>query len=406
MLSSEPLEGQYGDRTRDHVSGTLSELDREIVRLVPPGGNWRDLPLAFESRRVQQIRASADRGEGSRSTYYGRLRWDRPSYTISTYISRPGNGCFIHPSEPRLISIREAARLQTFPDSWSLSGTNRKRAMQIGNAVPPLLAFGVARAFGPGTVVDLFSGAGGLGLGFKMAGHSVALGIDSDADAARAHEMNFGSAATAVADMFSSGQRKDTWRLARRAVGGSPDLLVGGPPCQGFSTAGSSIENDPRNELVLHFLEGIDALKPKHVVMENVIALAQRRGERYLGEVRRRLQNLGYATEVHILHAESFGVPQLRRRMFLIASRGETPPAPRPLFPPSAPAFKDKQPPPVYSGDPPSVFDAISDLPASTTSSADLEVVLNEPSSPLQRHLRGHLTAMEYLDSRIERDNR
>src|SRR5665648_607474 len=95
----------------DHVAGRLSELDREVVDAVPPGGNWRDLPSGFGSKRVDQIRESAARGEGSRSTYYGRLRWDRPAYTISTYFSRPGNGCFIHPESPRLITVREAARL-------------------------------------------------------------------------------------------------------------------------------------------------------------------------------------------------------------------------------------------------------------------------------------------------------
>ena len=66
----------------DHVAGTLSELDQRVVQLVPPGGNWRDLPEDFPSKRVQQIRANANAGGGSRSTYYGRLTWTRPSYTI------------------------------------------------------------------------------------------------------------------------------------------------------------------------------------------------------------------------------------------------------------------------------------------------------------------------------------
>src|SRR5688500_4174595 len=98
---------------RDHIAGRLSDLDRAVVAHVPPGGNWRDLPPDFPSKRVEQIRRSAAAGEGSRSTYYGRLRPDRPSYTISTYFNRPGNGCFIHPEADRLITVREAARLQS-----------------------------------------------------------------------------------------------------------------------------------------------------------------------------------------------------------------------------------------------------------------------------------------------------
>ena len=80
-----------------HTSGTLSDLDRAVVAAVPPGGDWRNLPVDFPSQRVQQIRAGAANGGGSRSTYYGRLREDRPAYTINTFITRPGNGCFIHP---------------------------------------------------------------------------------------------------------------------------------------------------------------------------------------------------------------------------------------------------------------------------------------------------------------------
>jgi DNA (cytosine-5)-methyltransferase 1 len=81
----------------DHVSGSLSELDRLVIDHVPPGGNWRDLPPDFPSKRIEQIRVGASNGGGSRSTYYGRLRADRPAYTINTYMTRPGNGCFIHP---------------------------------------------------------------------------------------------------------------------------------------------------------------------------------------------------------------------------------------------------------------------------------------------------------------------
>lgn len=110
----------------DHAAGALSDLDREIVAAVPAGGNWRDLPETFASKRVEQIRRSAARGEGSRSTYYGRLRWDRPAYTISTYFNRPGNGCFIHPDAPRLLTVREAARLQSFPDAYRFFGEGRE----------------------------------------------------------------------------------------------------------------------------------------------------------------------------------------------------------------------------------------------------------------------------------------
>lgn len=66
------------DKVDSHTSGTLSDVDRIVVTSVPPGGNWRDLPDDFPSQRVRQIRHGAANGGGSRSTYYGRLRNDRP----------------------------------------------------------------------------------------------------------------------------------------------------------------------------------------------------------------------------------------------------------------------------------------------------------------------------------------
>src|SRR5713226_5893880 len=146
-----------------------------MVRSVPPGGNWKDIPGAIPSQRLAQIRVSYRNGEGSRSTYYGRLRPDKPAYTISTYFYRPGNGCNIHydfaGDQHRVLTEREAARLQSFPDSFEFLGSHMSVAKQIGNAVPPLLSFQVALCLGvPGIYLDVFCGAGGLSLGFKWAG--------------------------------------------------------------------------------------------------------------------------------------------------------------------------------------------------------------------------------------------
>src|SRR3954447_7175940 len=121
----------------NHYSASLSALDMEIVRHVPAGGNWKNVPESVECKRLDGIRASFARGEGSRSTYYGRLRADAPSYTINTYFSRPGNGCHIHYSQDRVVSQREAARFQSFPDSFEFKGSRSAINKQIGNAVAP-----------------------------------------------------------------------------------------------------------------------------------------------------------------------------------------------------------------------------------------------------------------------------
>src|SRR3954454_19678316 len=141
----------------NHYSASLSEVDVAMIEAIPVGGNWKDVPLSIPSRRLDQIRASFARGEGSRSTYYGRLRPDAPSYTINTYFTRPGNGCHIHYAQDRVLSHREAARLQSFPDHFAFMGNKAEVATQIGNAVPPLLAYQIALRLGePGVFVDLF----------------------------------------------------------------------------------------------------------------------------------------------------------------------------------------------------------------------------------------------------------
>ena len=95
-----------GSSIANHIAPRLSELDIRMVKSVPEGGNWKNIPETIPSKRLEQIRESFKRGEGSRSTYYGRLRRCDPAYTISTYFSRPGNGCHIHYEQDRVLSAQ------------------------------------------------------------------------------------------------------------------------------------------------------------------------------------------------------------------------------------------------------------------------------------------------------------
>ena len=154
----------------NHVTYPLSENDMKMVVSIPAGGNWKNIPKSIPSKRLEQIRKS-----GGRTTLYGRLSWSKPSYTITTYFNRPGNGTYIHPIYDRVITAREAARFQSFPDSYVFKGSKTSLCKQIGNAVPPLLAFSIATQIKRKTktkkILDLFCGSGGLSLGFKWAGY-------------------------------------------------------------------------------------------------------------------------------------------------------------------------------------------------------------------------------------------
>lgn len=387
----------------DHVAGRLSELDQEVVRHVPPGGNWRNLPEDFNSRRIEQIRRSAAAGEGSRSTYYGRLRWDRPSYTISTYFNRPGNGCFIHPEAPRLISVREAARLQTFPDSFRFAGQGRARFVQVGNAVPPTLAYQIARMLPKGRFADLFAGAGGLSLGFEWAGHELVAAVDNDAASVNTLRGS-GVPSDRVLDLDLS---TDGAIASLAEMLGQPsrelDLLIGGPPCQGFSTAGKNLDTDPRNRLVHAFLRVVEEVRPRRMLMENVPALMFRRRRPVLQAILTRLAELGYVTSTAVLHAEAYGVPQLRRRLFVSGTLEGEVLWPSPSFEILDPAQRPMQP--GFSGrgtasQARTVADAIGDLPATTVDEADAGLPYEgSPRTPLQEWARGVIPIDELLPS-------
>lgn len=331
-----------------HIAPTLSELDLLFARSVPPGGNWKDIPESVPSQRLKQIRESYARGEGSRSTYYGRLAADEPAYTISTYFTRPGNGCHLHydPGQHRTISYREAARLQSFPDRFVFEGPKTAVAKQIGNAVPPLLAYRLATALGrPGMVVDLFAGAGGLSLGFQSAGWRSVVASDIDAYAMATFARNI-HREVVVGDIRTRSVRNAIVARAKRKRG-VPLVLVGGPPCQGFSTAGNRrSRDDDRNQLFREYCALVNAVAPDAFLFENVTGLLNMEGGAVFAEVVAALKRVADDVQVWRVSAEEYGVPQRRKRVIIVGTRNRAAPL---------------QPPPVE--DRVSVRDALSDLP-------------------------------------------
>ncbi|MDM8292057.1 DNA cytosine methyltransferase [Faecalicoccus pleomorphus] len=130
-----------GENVSEHFVSKLSELDKYIISYVKPGGNYMDIPTEVNSDRIRRLQR-----EGGHTTCYGRLSPDKPSYTINTYFNRPNVGCNIHYSEPRLITVREALRLQSFPDKYEIvSSSKQGRNLIVGNAVPPILAKIIAK---------------------------------------------------------------------------------------------------------------------------------------------------------------------------------------------------------------------------------------------------------------------
>lgn len=125
---------------RHHITDGMSDSERKMVQALKPGDNWRALPLNLLPERFKKIRPY------DATTLLMRLRWDRPAYTITTKSAEVTSGAFIHPDQDRTLSVREAARLQSFPDRFLFTGTQEEKRRQIGNSVPPLLARRLAEA--------------------------------------------------------------------------------------------------------------------------------------------------------------------------------------------------------------------------------------------------------------------
>ena len=204
------------------------------------------------------------------------------------------------------------------------------------------------------TFVSLYSGAGGLDLGFARAGFTPVFANDIDPYAVQTYNK-------------LHQVRDPEWReAARRFEGhssvcgdvrvaganlteGMADLVVGGPPCQGFSVAGRMDPNDPRSRHVFDFLGLVAKVKPRAFVMENVAALARNRRWADIIEDLKDMASLDYKVELVLLNASHWGVPQARERMFLVG------------VPHGGPDFALPEPPTLDS--PPTVRSALSALP-------------------------------------------
>lgn len=383
----------------NHLSAKLSELDMRMVRAVPEGGNWKDIPESIPSRRLEQIRESYARGEGSRSTYYGRLRRDMPAYTINTYFSRPGNGCHVHPTQDRVLSQREAARLQSFPDSFEFMGSQGAICTQIGNAVPPLLAFQIAQTLGrPGAYIDLFCGAGGMGLGFKWAGWRPVVANDLELQFVETYRHNVHGEAIAgsITDPQTVERLVEFAESARRQ--GEPFWVLGGPPCQGFSTAGSKrTMDDPRNHLVWEYVRFLERVRPDGFVFENVTGLLNMQGGRVFAAVKEAFTSVMPSLQGAVLSADEYAIPQRRKRVILVgrSNRDSTPWAAPPTLTSTSPET------PTLFGSVQrsiSVEEALSDLPPlKPGENGSHKGYISAPNTPYQALMRGQLSPREYL---------
>lgn len=163
------------------------------------------------------------------------------------------------------------------------------------------------------TFLDLFSGAGGLSLGLMKAGWRPLLAVDCWSDAVATYRRNLADHTILHTDIQDIRAARLPGLLPEK-----PTWIVGGPPCQGFSTVGKRLRNDPRNLLMREFHRMVKALRPDGFLIENVLGLKDMRFE---GGVIELFDDLGYDVSFHVLRAADYGIPQLRRRVVFVGHR-------------------------------------------------------------------------------------
>ena len=216
------------------------------------------------------------------------------------------------PQRSRYVKIQESLRNDLFNGRWELVGTSRISSRNEKFAT-----------------VDLFSGCGGLSLGFKMAGFHSHLAVEVDPDASATYRRNFPDAF-----VWDDLVEKLPDRTALEAIDGQEvNVLLAGFPCQGFSVAGKRDPDDPRNKLFWQTIRFAALMRPWFVVLENVPGIITMQNGRVLEMIREEFSKIGYpGMSALVLEAADYGVPQYRPRTIFIANRfGETNPYPAKL---------------------------------------------------------------------------
>jgi DNA-cytosine methyltransferase len=318
----------------NHITQKMSKLEETMSKHIKPGGNWTNIPLSINSsKRLNTIRET-----GGRTTLYGRLDYNKPGFTITTQFIRFPNSSNLHPKNERMITIREASIIQSFPLDFKFSNNKGVAITQIGNAVPPILARFIASLIKDDVAnkntLDLFSGVGGMSIGFRQEGFKIIVSNELDERLANEYEnLKYHKDCQFVCGDICDVNIKS--KIQDKVDGRDIGLIIGGPPCQGFSLAGKRKNDDKRNKLYIEYLEMIKKYNPECFVMENVKGILSMKNDKkklVIDDIKAIIINLGYKVSIFKLNACDFGVPQKRERVFIIGHKNKQYECPEPII--------------------------------------------------------------------------
>lgn len=227
--------------------------------------------------------------------------------------------------------------------------------------------------------IDLFAGCGGLSKGFLDAGYDIIVGVDNDQAALNTFLINHDGAEALNADLSKQETFDEIKKIARKR---SIDVVIAGPPCQGFSLSGPRNFDDERNKLYLAVIELVRQYQPKGFIIENVPGMATLYDGQIKDEILKRFDNMGYNIQCKILCAADYGVPQMRKRLIFMGVRKDIgePVFPEPIFTPDN-----------YR----TCRDAISDLPSRENELGTEEDSYScEPQTEYQKLMRKNSTTL------------
>ncbi|MFH7028545.1 MAG: DNA (cytosine-5-)-methyltransferase [Heteroscytonema crispum UTEX LB 1556] len=314
----------------NHIARRVGSDVQKRIDALKIGQKMQDLPEELWHDSFKYYVKHDPNRQGGPNLRMIRLDPDKPSLTVTGYVFNK----FVHPYENRFITVREAARLQGFPDDLKFEGTLTSTQLQVGNAVPVPLAKAVfehlirqAQSLGFENrslkAFSLFSGAGGMDIGAHLTRSiETKVAVDNWSDACATLRCFFGKRICVVEkDICTVEDPLSLWQNTSGEVE-KPDIIFGGPPCQAFSQAGKQKGlQDERGGMIYEFLRFIKHLHPPFFVMENVSNLKGISSGKLYQEIWDKMTNLGYNVSVGVLLATDFGTPQLRRRLFFLGCR-------------------------------------------------------------------------------------
>jgi len=173
--------------------------------------------------------------------------------------------------------------------------------------------------------IDLFCGCGGFSAGLELSGHTCKFGVDFNKDAIETFRYNHKNSKFFWGNISTLSNEKLSSILDLSQI----DMVVGGPPCQGFSTLGKGLVNDNRNLLYLEFVRIVKLCNPKILLLENVTGLLSAKNKETVNSIFRCFEKLGYCLEARVLSTEEYGVPEKRKRTIIIGTKN----CKSPIFP-------------------------------------------------------------------------